>query len=230
MHEILKDKKTVFFDIGYTVFYPASGDWMFTNLFLALAGEQLKKLPVPRIIEARIKGEEYLLRNHLCREESVELERIKHFYEMFSSELDLGLSDEEILSVAKDHTFNAENYVKYPDVDKVLSELSKHYSLGIISDTWPSLETKLKKHNIDKYFSFATYSFNLGVYKPDPKMFADALSKCGCDADKTVFIDDRNENLLGAAKFGITPILIDAEGDSDEETSFLKIHSLSELL
>ena len=230
MHAILKDKKVVFFDIGYTIFYPASGDWMFTNRFLEVAGERFKKYTASQIREARMKGEEYLLHNHLCHDEDVELERIKHFYEMFSSSLGLGLTDEEILSVAKDHTFNAENYVKYPDAVKVLSKLSDHFSLGIISDTWPSLETKLKKHGLDKYFSFATYSFDLGVYKPDPKMFADALSKCGCDADKTVFIDDRPENLAGAEKFGITPVLIAATPGSDPETSFFKIHSLSDLL
>ena len=33
MLEILKDKKVIFFDVGYTIDYPASGDWIFTNKF-----------------------------------------------------------------------------------------------------------------------------------------------------------------------------------------------------
>ena len=32
------DKKAIFFDVGYTLDRPASGDWMFTNRFLAEAG------------------------------------------------------------------------------------------------------------------------------------------------------------------------------------------------
>ena len=38
----LRDKKVIFFDVGYTLDRPASGDWMFTNRFLAEAGDALK--------------------------------------------------------------------------------------------------------------------------------------------------------------------------------------------
>lgn len=34
VHEILKEKKVIFFDVGYTLDYPASGDWMFTQKFI----------------------------------------------------------------------------------------------------------------------------------------------------------------------------------------------------
>ena len=52
----------------------------------------------------------------------------------------------------------------------------------------------------------------------------------GFDARETVFVDDSPQNLEGAAKLGITPILIAANPASDVETSYRKIHSLSELL
>ena len=38
----LQNKKVIFFDVGYTLDRPASGDWMFTNRFLAEAGSRLK--------------------------------------------------------------------------------------------------------------------------------------------------------------------------------------------
>ena len=38
----LKDKKVIFFDVGNTLDRPASGHWMFTNRFLAEAGDRLK--------------------------------------------------------------------------------------------------------------------------------------------------------------------------------------------
>ena len=43
MIQQLKDKKVIFFDVGYTLDKPASGDWMFTNLFLREAGDRLKE-------------------------------------------------------------------------------------------------------------------------------------------------------------------------------------------
>ena len=35
MIQLLRDKKVIFFDVGYTLDRPASGDWLFTRLFLA---------------------------------------------------------------------------------------------------------------------------------------------------------------------------------------------------
>lgn len=46
MLDILRDKKVIFFDVGYTLDMPASRDWMFTNKFLELAGEKLKQRKV----------------------------------------------------------------------------------------------------------------------------------------------------------------------------------------
>ena len=34
MIQLLRDKKVIFFDVGYTLDRPASGDWMLTNRFL----------------------------------------------------------------------------------------------------------------------------------------------------------------------------------------------------
>lgn len=81
-----------------------------------------------------------------------------------------------------------------------------------------------------EYFTACTYSCDLGTFKPDEAMYIDALQKAGCEAQEAVFIDDSVRNLQGAAKQGITPILIAANPISDVETDFLKIHTLSELL
>ncbi len=36
------------------------------------------------------------------------------------------------------------DYIAYPDIKKTLEVLSKSYMLGIISDTWPSIEQQLE--------------------------------------------------------------------------------------
>ena len=74
------------------------------------------------------------------------------------------------------------------------------------------------------------YSCDLGVFKLNEKMYIDALQKCGCKPEETVFIDDSVRNLEGAETLGITPILIAANSAADVETKYYKIHSLSELL
>lgn len=83
---------------------------------------------------------------------------------------------------------------------------------------------------VAKYFSTFTYSCFLGTFKPDERMYRDALDKCGVPAKDTVFIDDSLDNLAGAERLGITPILIVANPASDVASPHPKIHSLSELL
>jgi len=44
MLNLLKDKKVIFFDVGYTLDAPASGDWMFTNQFLEVIRDALAEI------------------------------------------------------------------------------------------------------------------------------------------------------------------------------------------
>lgn len=230
MHGILKDKEVIFFDVGHTIDMPASGDWRLTKKFYEIVGNRLDGIPRGLTDEAlRIAGD-YLAANHLCRSEEEEYERFLEYFRIVSLHLNLGLSEDELHVIAHDHTYNMDNYIIYPDAREVIETLSHSYRLGIISDTWPSIWNQLRSLDVLQFFSFTTFSFELGVYKPDKRMFLDALEKCGCEAEKTVFIDDVPVNLEGAAELCITPVLIAANPASDVETPFLKIRSLSELL
>ena len=122
------------------------------------------------------------------------------------------------------------NYIPYLGIVDVLSALSRTHRLGIISDTWPSIEQQLESIGVSGFLSFCTFSCFVGVFKPDPRMYLDALEKSGVPAGETVFIDDSPRNLEGAAALGILPILITANPDADAETSFLKIRDLRELI
>ena len=230
MQELLKKKPVIFFDIGDTLVAPPSGDWMFINRFLELAGDRLQACSAEEIQRAKAAGLDYLAKNHLVLTEAEEAEQFYRYYSIISDRLQLRLTHDELRAAALDRTYNMGNYRLYPDAIKVLETLSKTHRLGVISDTWPSIENQLRTLGVLQYFSFATYSFALGVFKPDPRMYLDALRKCGCDARETAFVDDSPENLAGAAKLGITPILIAANPASDVDTPYRKIHSLSELL
>ena len=61
----LQGKKVLFFDIGYTLDMPASGDWMFTALFLRETGQKLKEHTGEEISRARDAGLRFLTENHL---------------------------------------------------------------------------------------------------------------------------------------------------------------------
>lgn len=52
-------------------------------------------------------------------------------------------------------------------------------------------------------FQSVLVSGDVGLKKPDPRIFALALDKFGCDPATSLFIDDRRENCRAAAAFGL---------------------------
>ncbi len=230
MIDILKDKKVIFFDVGYTLDAPASGDWMFTNKFLELAGEKLKQRTEKEIQRARDVGLRFLSQDHLVKTVEAEIQNFFDYYSIISDQLELSLSAMEKNQIARDRACNMKNYIPYPGITEVLSTLSKTHKLGIISDTWPSIEPQLEHIGVSGYLSFCTFSCFIGVFKPDKRIYLDALNKCGISAEETIFIDDAVRNLDGAAALGITPILIAANPIADVETEYTKIRDLRELI
>ena len=226
----LRDKKVIFFDVGYTLDMPASGDWMFTNRFLQVAGDKLKVCCDQKVNKARDVGLHFLANNHLIKSVDAEIEQFYQYYSIISDELNLGLSETQRQEIARDRACNMKNYIPYPGINEVLETLSKTHRLGVISDTWPSIEQQLEYLGIARYFSFRTFSCYVGVFKPDKRMYLDALDKSGVSPDEAVFIDDSVYNLEGAAALGILPVLIAANPEADVETSFLKIKDLRELI
>lgn len=230
MLDILGNKKVIFFDVGYTLDMPASGDWMFTGKFLELAGKKLKQRTETDILQARSAGLRFLEQNHLIQTVEAEIQNFFDYYSIISDQLDLGLTEKERHLISRDRACNMENYIPYPGIEEVLNSLSKTHKLGIISDTWPSIGAHLEHIGISQYLSFCTFSCFVGVFKPDQRIYQDALNKCGFHAEDTVFIDDAVRNLDGAAALGITPILIAANPASDVETDYTKIRDLRELI
>ncbi len=83
----------------------------------------------------------------------------------------------------------------YPETHKVLAALkAQGYRLGVISDTFPSLQASLEALGIAGYFDSFTASSLVGAGKPDPKIFAAATRSLDVPAHDSVFIDDMLEN------------------------------------
>lgn len=229
LEKILKDKKVIFFDIGYTLDYPNSGYWFLTKLFFEYAKN---KNNLDNILKAQDECMYILDNNHKMNTFEQEHDAFYNFYLTLSEKANLDFSEEQIENLILDHAFNMENFVPYNDSKIVVKELASKYTLGVISDNWPSGIVQLYSMGIKKYFKTITFSNDVGVFKPNELLFLDALNKMNCKAEDAVFIDDLNENLIGASKLGITPILIcqDNNTNQNRETEFTKIFSLNELI
>lgn len=224
--------KGIFFDLGWTLLCPVSGDWMFSHLARRyFPEEKLGALPQDRLAAAKREAGHYLDTHHRL---STPEEEYRQFYQYYSILADafpqLGLRGADIEKVAGDKVYNTDNYCLFPDTLATLEALKGKYRLGIISDTWPSIVPVLERFGLSRFFDCATYSYTLGVYKPHPRMYQDALAQMGLPPEETVFIDDFPGNLEGARRAGVQPVLIQAKPGAEDTEDMVKIKSISGLL
>ena len=93
------------------------------------------------------------------------------------------------------------------------------YKLAIISNDSSRWSKYLReKFNINQYFDVISISGDLGIRKPDDRIFRLTIEKLAVRAEECMYIDDRRGYLETAKKIGINTILFNSrnvayEGD-----------------
>ena len=82
---------------------------------------------------------------------------------------------------------------------------------------YKSIDLKLKKTLIGKYFDSVLSSFDAGYPKESRKFWEVAEKRLGFDKDSTLFVDDTEEILRTAKEYGIRYILHKARANSKTE-------------
>ena len=91
-------------------------------------------------------------------------------------------------------------------VDYIRS-LRPRYKTGLLSNAWDELRGLLVlKWQIEDAFDQIVISAEVGVAKPDPRIYRIALDKLGVEPAEAVFIDDFAENLESARALGMHTI------------------------
>lgn len=117
----------------------------------------------------------------------------------------------------------------YPDAVPTVEALKVGgFRLGVISNTFPSLEASICAMDLGRYFEHYIASSLVGTSKPDPRIFEIALQKMGVAPDEAVFIDDMPENSDAARDLGFTSFRLDRKLETANWANWT-IHSLTDL-
>jgi putative hydrolase of the HAD superfamily len=110
----------------------------------------------------------------------------------------------------------------------VLEYLSVKYNLHIITNGFHEVQhKKLSRSNIDKYFKTVTNSEQVGVKKPNPKIFNYAIEIAKTNAKQSIMIGDNLEaDILGAKDIGMDTIFFNVRN----ETSHAQIKEINNLI
>ena len=75
---------------------------------------------------------------------------------------------------------------------------------AILSNGVPAVIDRVRRHRrMSDYFDVVIVSCEVGCTKPDRRIYDICLSQLGTKAEATLFVDDRLENLEGAAHVGL---------------------------
>lgn len=88
-----------------------------------------------------------------------------------------------------------------------IRSLRPRYKTGLISNAWPDIRDYIVESKFDDAFDSLTISAEVGVMKPEPKIYMTALEGLGVKPDEAVFVDDMRENIEGARALGMHGIL-----------------------
>lgn len=184
--------KAVIFDIGGVQFF-------YNHMITAKPIAKLVKRPVKDVFKILSDSGNKSGFTRICEKGASE----KEYWEYFAKKLNLEKVDSEKVQKLWDKIFYPNNKIL-----KLLPKLKKTYKLGLISNMGKGHKKYLNlKYGISKPFDTAIFSCDVGISKPNPKIYKKALKKLKVRAYETLFLDDNPRNIKIAKKLGMKTIL-----------------------
>ncbi|WP_431483109.1 HAD family hydrolase [Pseudomonas solani] len=116
----------------------------------------------------------------------------------------------------------------FPEVHPTLEILANRYRLAVITNG----NADVRRLGLADYFQFALCAEELGVGKPDPHPFEEALKRAGVAAAQAVHIGDHpSDDIHGARNAGMRAIWFNPQGKAwdGESAPDAEIRNLAEL-
>lgn len=117
---------------------------------------------------------------------------------------------------------------------ELLGKLSKEYLIGVLTNGFNEVQyRKLMNSGLDRYIQRVVISDEIGVQKPDERLFRYAERETGATADTAIMIGDNPKNdVQGALDAGWKAIYYDCKGkefESDSDRYLGRVETLDEV-
>lgn len=99
------------------------------------------------------------------------------------------------------------NFINEELLAHIASFRSKGFKTGLLSNNSIEVANRLRDVGQDAYFDSFIISAEVGMSKPDPKIFDYFCNDLGVQMNELIFVDDSPQSLSTAEECGFTPIL-----------------------
>jgi putative hydrolase of the HAD superfamily len=117
---------------------------------------------------------------------------------------DLGLPAEQVAQFREE--FFAGDVIN-EDLLAFARSLRPNYKLAILSNAWSDArEIFTDLLGLDDVFDTLIISAEVGLAKPDPRIYQLAVERLGVEPREAVFLDDQKRNVVAAREFGLRAV------------------------
>ena len=164
------------------------------------------------------------------------MKRHKDFWQITEDSLDKSINVFKIDNSMRDELLNLYKILSpFKEVPEVLKSLkNKNYKLAILSNGTPSLLNELvRSNNLNDLFDDIFSIEEVGVYKPDSKVYDLPIKKYNINKNEVTFLSANTWDVSGGGNYGYNSIWVNRSNNIFDSLDFkpnIEIKSLHELL
>ncbi len=139
------------------------------------------------------------------------MKRHKDFWQVTEDSLEKSMNAFKIDKSMKNELLNLYKVLNtFPEVKDVLNKLKeKNYKLAILSNGTPALLNELvKSNNLDNIFDDIFSIEEVGIYKPDAKVYDMPIKKYKIQKEEVVFLSANTWDISGGGNYGYSSIWV----------------------
>jgi 2-haloacid dehalogenase len=160
------------------------------------------------------------------------MKRHKDFWQITEDSLDKSMKNYKIDPTMKNELLNLyKSLSPYEEVDEVLIKLKeKNFKLAILSNGTPSLLNELvKSNNLENVFDDLFSIEQVGIYKPDSKVYDMPINKYQIEKNEVYFLSSNTWDVSGGGNYGYNSIWVNRNNNIFDKLDYSPKHQIKQL-
>ena len=160
------------------------------------------------------------------------MKRHKDFWQITEDSLDKSMQTYKIDTTMKSELLNLYKTLSpYKEVHEVLKKLKdKNFKLAILSNGTPSLLDELvKSNNLENLFDDLFSIEQVGIYKPDSKVYDMPIKKYQIQKNEVYFLSANTWDVSGGGNYGYNSIWVNRNNNIFDKLDYSPKHQIKQL-
>ena len=160
------------------------------------------------------------------------MNRHKDFWKITEDSLDKSMKAFNIEQSMRNELLNLYKVLStFPEVNNILNNLKeKKYKIGILSNGTPALLNQLvKSNNLDKFFDDVFSIEEVGIYKPDSKVYDIPIKKYQIQKNEILFLSANTWDVSGGGNYGYNSIWVNRNKSIFDNLDYKPVNEIKNL-